>query len=44
MMPLTVQINVALRKQICQKIGSERVKVILDSSNLDCHNVEDICL
>ena len=26
MMPLTTKINVALRKQICQKIGSERVK------------------
>ena len=26
MMPLTPKVNVALRKQICQKIGSERVK------------------
>ena len=26
MMPLAVEINVAVRKQICQKIGSERVK------------------
>ena len=25
-MPFTVQINVALRERICQKIGSERVK------------------
>ena len=27
MIPLTAEINVALRKQICQKIGSERVKL-----------------
>ena len=26
MMLLTTEINVALRQQICQKIGSERVK------------------
>ena len=26
-MPLAVKINVALREQNCQKIGSERVKV-----------------
>ena len=26
MMPLPVKINVALRKHLCQKIGSERVK------------------
>ena len=26
MMPLTSEINVALREQICQKVGSERVK------------------
>ena len=25
-MPLTAEINVALRKEICQKIGSERAK------------------
>ena len=25
-MPFTVKLNVALREQICQKIGSERVK------------------
>ena len=28
-MPLAVKINVALREQNCQKIGSERVKVLL---------------
>ena len=27
-MPLTAEINVALRKQICRKIGSERVNDI----------------
>ena len=27
MVPLMAEINVAPRKQICQKIGSERVKV-----------------
>ena len=27
-MPLAVKINVALREQNCQKIGSERVKLI----------------
>ena len=27
-MPLALKINVALREQNCQKIGSERVKVI----------------
>ena len=28
-MPFTVQINVALRKRICQKIASERVKALV---------------
>ena len=28
-MPLAVKLNVALRKQIYQKIGSERVKLIV---------------
>ena len=27
-MPLAVKINVALREQNCQKIGSERVKIL----------------
>ena len=30
-MPLTGNINVALREQFCQKIGSERVYVLLDT-------------
>ena len=30
MIPLTAEINVALRKLICQKIGSERVKSSYD--------------
>ena len=30
-MPLSVKINVALREQNCQKIGSERVKGALQS-------------
>ena len=37
-MPLAVKINVALREQNCQKIGSERVKItftiILENDNL----------
>ena len=37
-MPLTVKINVAVREQICQKIGSERVnghgKWLQEISNL----------
>ena len=31
-MSFTVQINVALRERICQKIGSERVKKATDSN------------
>ena len=27
-MPFTIEKNVALREQICQKIGSERVNII----------------
>ena len=30
-MPFTVKINVALREQICQKIGSEKVKRVRTS-------------
>ena len=29
MMPLTAEINVALRKQICQKVCSERVNIYI---------------
>ena len=38
-MPLTVKINVALREQICQKIGSERVKQLTKMLN-PCHSPE----
>ena len=31
-MPLPVKINVALREQNCQKIGSERVKIVMLNS------------
>ena len=42
-MPLAVKINVALREEICQKIGSERVKLIIvitfitETENLYCN-------
>ena len=37
-MPFTVKTNVALRKQICQKIGSKRVKSFLDKKLYHCEN------
>ena len=34
-MPFTVKLNVALRERICQKIGSERVKIDIDCDILN---------
>ena len=39
MIPLTVEINMALIKRICQKIGSERVKVFMHSGVISGHLV-----
>ena len=33
-MPLAVKINVALRKQNCQKIGNERVNMLVQDLTL----------
>ena len=39
MIPLHVEINVALKKHICQKIGSERVKQEFANFNNISHTV-----
>ena len=45
-MPFRLKINVALREQICEKIGSERVKELLhchcDTNNNEYHNGDSL--
>ena len=38
-MPFAVKINVALREQNCQKIGSERVNITFDAWNYVIYDI-----